>query len=65
MTKTPLTPNDIEPRLGVVLVGHIPKTLQLLRILPRSRRVEILERALEKSYALALIADPSPPFPAA
>ena len=61
MTKTPLTPNDVEPRVDVVLGGNIPQPPQRLRTPPRPSRIEILQRCPQKRHALRAIADPTPP----
>ena len=60
MTETPLTPNDIESRVGIVVAGNIPKPLQFLRISLRSCRIEILKGPLEERHALGSIADTRP-----
>ena len=55
MTETPLTPNDIEPRVD----RDISKPLQLLRTPPRPRRIEILKGPIEERCTLGPIADTS------
>lgn len=60
MTETPLAPNNIESRVGIVVTRGVPKPLQSLCTLLRLSWIETLKGPLEERYALGSIFDTSP-----